>query len=96
MEAIAAAIAALVACTTVAAGALSVCPDGTALVDTFVVFEDSATSDGGVDWTACEDLSRPDGAIALVSATGAVEWFGKTHEQYGSAPKGSDDDYYLK
>ena len=81
----AAAVVALAA--TVAAGA-SVCPGDTTLVDTFVL-------EDGSDWTACEDLSRPDGSIALVPATGAVEWFSKTHEQYGSAPKGSDDDYYL-
>jgi hypothetical protein len=44
---------------------------------------------------ACEDLQRPGGAIALVSSAGNTEWFSKGYEVYGSAPSGSDDDYYL-
>lgn len=48
------------------------------------------------------------GAIALVTsatkgsnvdnddgANGSIEWFTKSHDVYGSAPTGSDDDYYL-
>ena len=45
----------------------------------------------GANWTACEDLQRPDGAIALVS-TSATELFPKTYSVYGSA---HDDDHYL-
>ena len=64
------------------------CPGGITLVDTF------NTADGAL-WSACEDLQQPGGAVALVSATNQVEWFEKTYEIYGSAPLGSDDDYYL-
>eukprot|EP01043_Picozoa_sp_COSAG02_P092321 COSAG02_NODE_28950_length_579_cov_0.697917_1_plen_115_part_10 len=66
------------------------CPGGTALLETFEL--------DGASWAACEDLQQFGGAIALVELTSAsrpVEWFSKTHEQYGSAPTGSDDDYYL-
>jgi hypothetical protein len=65
------------------------CPAGLTVVESF-------TSDG-VAWVACEDLQRPGGAIALVSsaAPSQVEWFSKGYEVYGSAPSGSDDDYYL-
>eukprot|EP00966_Prymnesium_polylepis_P166756 3854484-Prymnesium_polylepis.2 len=64
------------------------CPDASmTIVDSFDL--------RGTTWTACEDLQRPGGSIALVSAAGAIEWFGKTYEQYGSAPLGSDDAYYL-
>lgn len=38
---------------------------------------------------------QPGGAIALVSSAKQVEWFSKGYEVYGSAPSGSDDDYYL-
>lgn len=64
------------------------CPGGSTLVDTFQG-PDSAT------WLACEDLQEPGGALALVPESGDVEWFEKTYEMYGSAPLGSDDDYYL-
>ena len=65
------------------------CPSGTTQVDAFQL--------NGTNWTACEDLQVPGGAIALVDTSGrtATEWFAKTHEVYGSAPSGSDDDYYL-
>ena len=46
----------------------------------------------GTSWAACEDLSRRDGALALVSGGGAAEWFEQTYEPY---TQGSDDDYYL-
>eukprot|EP01049_Picozoa_sp_SAG25_P010596 SAG25_NODE_1175_length_3692_cov_3.215419_2_plen_448_part_00 len=49
----------------------------------------------GSSWSACEDLSQPGGSIALVPQSGAIEWFSKGYEVYGSAPSGSDDDYYL-
>ena len=49
----------------------------------------------GQRWVACEDLQQPGGSIALVSSNGTVEWFSKTYEQYGAAPSGNDDDYYL-
>ena len=64
------------------------CPGGMTVVDTFDL--------NGTAWTACEDLQQPGGSIALVpGGGGAVEWFTKTHEVHGSAPTGSDEDYYL-
>lgn len=63
----------------------------------------SFTAVDGSAWTACEDLQQPSGAIALLRSSqeradgpiSEVKWFSKTHEQYGSAPAGSDDFYYL-
>ena len=83
-------LAAAVAClaTTVATAAAAQCPGGTTLVDAF------AGSDGE-RWVACEDLQTPGGDIVLVSATGVTERFSKGYEIYGSAPSGSDEDYYL-
>ena len=73
---------------TIAANAAATCPGGIATVDTFEL--------NGSAWTACEDLQQPGGAIALVNdESGHVEWFSKSHEQYGSAPRGSDELYYL-
>jgi len=46
----------------------------------------------GTSWVASEDLSRRDGALALVSGGGAAEWFEQTYQTY---TQGSDDDYYL-
>eukprot|EP01051_Picozoa_sp_SAG22_P012977 SAG22_NODE_1403_length_4492_cov_13.784430_1_plen_263_part_10 len=45
-----------------------------------------------VPWAACEDLQRRDGALVLVSAAGAEEWFTKGYEPY---TQGGDEDYYL-
>lgn len=36
----------------------------------------------GTQWTACEDIQRRDGALALVSSDGPVEWFEKGYEPY--------------
>ncbi len=47
---------------------------------------------GGVAWTACEDLQRRDGALAIVSADGRTEWFEQTYEPY---TQGAENDYYL-
>ena len=52
-----------------AVAAATRCPnDGMTLLHSFAL--------DGANWTACEDLQRPDGAIALVS-TSATEWFPK-------------------
>ena len=73
--------------TALAAPQRSRCPGGTTEVDTFRL--------NSTNWTACEDLQIPGGAIVLVDGAGRVERFAKTHEMYGAAPLGSDDDYYL-
>lgn len=41
------------------------------------------------NWIACEDLQQPGGAIALVPDYGAIEWFEKGFEPYGTV--GQDD-----
>ena len=61
------------------------CPQAAATEVAQFSFED-------VDWTACEDLSTRAGTLALVSSSGAVEWFEKGFEPY---TQGSDDEYYL-
>jgi hypothetical protein len=59
---------------------------------------DTFTAQGAAEWVACEDLSQPGGAIALVPAAAAgggaskTEWFTKGHSVFGSA---DDDSYYL-
>ena len=70
---------------------------GIACPNAAMTLVDGFKSADGTTWAACEDLQQPGGAIALVSSSTPpeVEWFGKTHEQYGSAPTGSDEDYYL-
>lgn len=60
------------------------CKDGMTRVATFDL-NDTA-------WAACEDLERPGGALVLLSADGAAEWFEKTYEPY---TQGGDDQYYL-
>lgn len=62
------------------------CPDGSMTV------VDSFSGSDGTLWTACEDLTKPGGAMALVSATQPTQWFEKGHSVYGSA---QDSDYYL-
>jgi hypothetical protein len=37
----------------------------------------------GVAWAACEDVQRRDGALALVSAAGAAEWFTRGYDSHG-------------
>ena len=54
------------------------------LVDTFLA--------DGVSWTACEDLSRPGGALVLSPTKGEPVWLSKSYEPYS---QGSDDEYYL-
>ena len=46
----------------------------------------------GTDWTACEDLAIPGGALVLLSADGSSEWFSKSHEPY---IQGNDSAFYL-
>ena len=62
------------------------CPSGTTPVDTFTA--------EGKNWTACEDLQTPGGALVLVPAdsSAAAVWLPKTYEPYSPAP---DDAYYL-
>ena len=48
-------------------------------VDTFAI--------NGTAWAACEDLQRPDGAIALIPATGVTEWFTKGYVALPPAAK---------
>jgi hypothetical protein len=60
------------------------CPSGLAQTDSFAL--------NGSMWSACEDLSTPDGALALLSSAGDAEWFAKSHEPY---VQGDDEDYYL-
>ena len=45
------------------------CPNYMTQVDTFTL--------NNTAWAACEDLQRPDGAIALVPASGEPQWFTK-------------------
>ena len=93
--ALAAAEAALVAAEGAAAGAAAAapsraglpapaCPAALTRVDGFAL--------NGSNWTACEDLSLPGGALALLSSGGEAEWFTKSHEPY---IQGDDEDYYL-
>ena len=58
------------------------CPSGSTKLDTF-------TAEGKL-WIACEDLSHPSGAIALVSDE--TLYFPKTYEPY---TQGDDESYYL-
>ena len=60
------------------------CRGGLTQVDGFAL--------NGSQWSACEDLSTPGGALALLSSDGAAEWFSKSHEPY---VQGDDEDYYL-
>jgi len=60
------------------------CPEEMTKVDSF-------TFQGG-SWSACEDLSQPGGALALVPKSGEIVWLSKSYEPYS---QGSDDDYYL-
>ena len=63
------------------------CPAGMVAMDTFEA--------EGMNWTACEDVRRPDGAIALIPKTGGESgamWFEKTYEPYSPKP---DSSYYL-
>eukprot|EP00729_Bicosta_minor_P012126 gene12126-30363_t len=60
------------------------CPQHLTTVDHFAV--------NGTNWTACEDLAVPGGALVLLSADGNSEWFSKSHEPF---IQGADSDYYL-
>eukprot|EP01043_Picozoa_sp_COSAG02_P098130 COSAG02_NODE_34299_length_486_cov_0.803618_1_plen_120_part_10 len=60
------------------------CPSGMTVVDTFKL--------SSAAWTACEDLQRRDGAIALVSEE-RTEWFAKGHEEYAD-PSAVEAQYY--
>jgi hypothetical protein len=60
------------------------CPGLLTVVDNFTVH--------GTAWVACEDLAVPGGALVLLSAAGAQEWFDKSHEPY---IQGDDEEYYL-
>ena len=59
------------------------CPGGTVHLDG--PFDFNQTS-----WVACEDLTVPGGAMALVSARGDTEWFEKGFAPYGTAATDED------
>eukprot|EP00729_Bicosta_minor_P023545 gene23545-10381_t len=63
----------------------AVCPDKMEEVDHFDI--------NGTGWLACEDLHQPGGSIALVPATGDVEWFSKAYSPYKTVT--DDGSYYL-
>ena len=62
------------------------CPAGMTKADHF--------THAGASWQACEDISVPGGALALVPDDDSTRpvWLAKTYEQYSPAP---DSEYYL-
>ena len=68
-----------------AATASRPCPPGLSLVE-------AAFHAEGQLWSACEDLSKPGGAIALVPTKGDTIWQPKTYENF---QQGEDSEYYL-
>ena len=58
------------------------CPDGSTQVDGPFQLDTRSAS-----WYACEDLTRADGALILVSDQGDAEWFAKGYAPYVPRPE---------